>query len=178
MTILDKVSAKSRNMIQNLLDKECVSYIEAGLLHQIVITGRFYVNLLIILHNHAQDTDLKLLIEDALNNLSGKTTKVCEELLQKGNAMLPTVSFPKRSLESGLDIQSNAHLSDMEIAITLVNMHSASQMALLTAINQSYSLEIGNQLRKQLDKSLDWGYRLMQLMLHRNWLPEIAKVKH
>lgn len=66
----------------------------------------------------------------------------------------------------------------MEIAITLANMHNASQMALLTAINQCYHLEIGNNLGQQLNTAMDWGYRLQQLMLHQGWLPKIAKIEH
>ncbi|MDJ0306419.1 DUF3231 family protein [Dehalobacter sp.] len=178
MTILDKVNATSRSIVQKFVDKEPANYIEAGLLYQIVVTGRYHVALLTIFHNHAKDLELMQLIKDALDNLSEKTIKKCEDLLQTEDAMIPTVRFPERLLESAQNIPSAAHLSDMEIAMALVNMHGASQMALLTAINQCYHLEIGIELRKQLNIALDWGYRLLQLMLHRGWLPQIAKVEH
>jgi hypothetical protein len=55
---------------------------------------------------------------------------------------------------------------------------SASQVTLMTAINQCYQLDIGIELRKQLNIAMDWGYRLQQLMLDRHWLPEVAKIKH
>lgn len=178
MTILDKVNATSRSIVQKFVDKEPANYIEAGLLYQIVVTGRYHVSILTILHNHAKDPELMQIIKDALDNLSEKTIKKCEDLLQTEDAMIPTVRFPERLLKSAQDIPSGAHLSDMEIAMALVNMHGASQMALLTAINQCYHLEIGIELRKQLNIALDWGYRLLQLMLHRGWLPQIAKLEH
>lgn len=176
MTILDKVSAKTNSLAQKFVDKESVNYIEAGLLYGIVATGRYHVAILTVLHNHAQDPELKRLIKDALDNLAEKTTKQCEELLLMGDAKLPAVRFPERSLENGQDIPSAAHFTDMEIAMILVNMHNASQLTLMTTINQCYQPEIGTKLRNQLNIGLDWGYRLQQLMLHRGWLPEIAKV--
>lgn len=178
MTMLDKVNAKSRSLIQELVDKEPANYIEAGLLYQIIVTGRYHVSLLTIYHNHTKDPELMQIIKDAIDNLSEKTIKDCEDFLLAGDAMIPTVRFPERLLESAQDIPSGAHLSDMEIAMALANMHGASQIALLTAINQCYHLDIGTKLRKQLNVALDWGYRLLQLMLHRGWLPQIAKVEH
>lgn len=178
MTILDQVNAKSRSFVQDLVDKEPANYIEAGLLYQIILSGRYHVSLLTILHNHAQDPELMKLIKDAIDNLSERTLKDCEDLLLSENAMIPTVRFPEHKLESTQDIPSAAHLSDMEIAMALVNMHGASQLALMTAINQSYHLEIGSKLRKQLNTALDWGYHLLELMLHRGWLPQIAKITH
>lgn len=144
----------------------------------ITVNARYHITLLTLLSNHAQDTELKELIKDALDNLSKETNKKCEELLQLGEAQLPTIRFLERSLESNLDIPSAAHFTDLEIAMSLVNMHNASQLALLIAINQSYQLEIGMELRSQLNNALDWGYRLLQLMLRRGWLPEIAKIQH
>jgi len=178
LTILDKVNAKGRSLVQNFVNDESANYIEAGLLYQIIITGRFHVSLLSIFYNHAKDPELMELIKDALDNLSERTIKVCEDILDANDAMLPTMRFPERLLGSTQDIPSAAHITDMEIAMGLVNMHGASQMALLMAINQSYHLEIGIKLRKQLNIALDWGYRLQQLMLHREWLPQIAKVQH
>lgn len=178
MTMIDKVNAKSRSIVQELVDKEPANYIEAGLLYQIIITGRYHVSILTILHNHAKDPELMQIIKDALDNLSEKTIKDCEDFLLTEDAMIPSVRFPERLLESAQDIPSGAHFSDMEIAMALVNIHGASQMVLLATINQCYHLDIGSKLRIQLNVALDWGYRLLQLMLHRGWLPQIAKVEH
>ena len=95
-----------------------------------------------------------------------------------GDAKIPSVRFPEHPLENRLDIPSAARLTDMEIAMILVNMHGASQVALVAGISQGYQLEIASELRNQLNIALDWGYRLQQLMLHRGWLPEMAKVEH
>ncbi|MDR3562132.1 MAG: DUF3231 family protein [Negativicutes bacterium] len=178
MTIIDQVNASSRALVQKLVDKEPVNYIEAGLLYGITTTGRYHVAVLSVCYNHAQDPQLKELIKDALDNLTEKTVDKCESLLRAGDARVPTVEFPNHPLEKRLDIPGAAHFSDMEIAMMLVNMHGASTMALLAAINQSYQLEMAIELREQLNIALDWGYRLLQLTLHRGWLPELAKVEH
>jgi len=178
MTILDKLEAKGRTLVQGFTDPEALNYVEAGLLTGIAITGRYHVTLLTLFYNHASDPELKQIIKDALANLSDKAAIKAEELLEHGDAQIPSVSFQERSFESGLEIPPAAHLSDREIAMSLVNMHNASQLALLIAINQCYQLKIGSELRKQLNLALDWGYRLLELMLEKGWLPQIPKVKH
>jgi len=171
MTILDQVSATSRSIVQQTVDKESVNY-------AMVTTGRYHVAVLSVFHNHAQEPQLRQLIKEAIDNLSEKTVKKCEALLLTGDAKIPSVRFPEHPLENRLDIPSAARLTDMEIAMILVNMHGASQVALVAGISQGYQLEIASELRNQLNIALDWGYRLQQLMLHRGWLPEMAKVEH
>ena len=178
MTILDQINAKSRSIVQGFVDQEPLNYIEAGLMHQFIITGRYHVSLLSVLHNHAKDPELKQLIKDALNDLSEDTIKYCEDFLKAENAVLPSVRYPEYPLENVQNIPDAAHLSDHVIAMALVNIHGASQIALLAAINQCYHLDIAFQFRKQINISMDWSYRLLQLMLHRGWLPEIAKIQH
>lgn len=53
MAILDTVSATGRSIVQKFTDKEPVNYIEAGMLYEIVVTGRFHVSFLSVLYNHA-----------------------------------------------------------------------------------------------------------------------------
>ncbi len=178
MTILDNVSAGTRSMVQTIVDKESVNYIEAGMLYGIVLQGRYNVSFLSILYNHAQSPQLKQLIKEAIDDLTEETIDECEGLLRAGDAKVPTLNFPEHSLENRLDIPSAAHLTGKEIAITLANNSAASQMALLASIHQCYQLEIAGTLRSQLNKGLDWNYRLLQLMLHQGWLPEINKVEH
>ncbi|MPM98811.1 hypothetical protein SDC9_146001 [bioreactor metagenome] len=69
-------------------------------------------------------------------------------------------------------------MGDGEIAIAVGNMAKASQMALLSALHQSYQLEVAIMYREMLDAGLDWDYRLLQLMLKRNWLPHLHKIEH
>lgn len=178
MTLLDQVSAVSRSIVQEMVDEESVNYIEAALLYGMVTTARYHVAVLSVFHNHAQDPQLRQLIKDAIDNLAEKTIKKCEALLLTGDAKLPSVKFPEHPLKNQLDIPGAAHLTDMEIAMSLVNMHGASQLALVAGINQSYQLKIARELRNQLNIALDWGYRLLQLMLHQGWLPEMTKVEH
>lgn len=91
-------------------------------------------------------------------------------------AALPNTQFTERPLDRVDDIPHSAHFRDMEIAMIIQEMHGASQMALLAAISQSYHLDTAARLRKELNMGFDWAYRLQQLMLSQNWLPEIAKV--
>lgn len=178
MSVIEQVSVAGRSMVQSLIDKEPVNYIEAGSLYGITTIGRYHVSLLAVLHNHAQDPKLKELIRESMDNLSEITVKKCENLLNAGGAKVPTIKFPDRPLKDNLDIPDAGHLSDREIAVTLANLDAAGQMSLLTALHQCYQLEIALVLRSQLTNAMDWSYRLLQLMLHRGWLPEIAKVEH
>ncbi|MDR3565944.1 MAG: DUF3231 family protein [Negativicutes bacterium] len=178
MTMIDQIKAGTRNIVQSLVDNEPINAIEAGALYSIVIQGRYHVSLLSILHNHAQDPALKQLIAEAQDDLAESTVRRCENLLQAGEAKVPDTQFPTHPLEDRLNIPTAAHLSDAEIAMTLVVNDAAGQTALLLAIHQCYQLEVAMALRDELNKGLDWSYRLLQLMLHRGWLPEIAKVTH
>jgi len=178
MNILEKATAKSNSIVQNIIDHEPANYIEAGLQYQIVLMGRFQASVITILYNHAEDPELRILLKDARDALVERTVQMSEDFLQSEDVNLPTIQFPERSLEKYQDIPDYLHFSDMEIALLLLEMNSTSQMALLTAINQSYHLEIGNRLRKELNMGFDWAYRLEQLMLQRNWLPKIAKIVH
>lgn len=178
MTIVDQLSAGARNIVQSVIDREPINYMEAGAMYGIVIQGRYHVSLMSILYNHAQDPELKRLIKEARDNLAESTAKRCENFLRTGAAQVPTTHFPDHPLENRTNIPEAAHLTDKEIAMTLAIHDSAGQMALLAAIHQCYQLEVARTLRDELNKGLDWSYRLLQLMLHRGWLPEIAKVTH
>lgn len=178
MSVIEQVSVAGRAVVQSLVDKEPVNYIEAGSLYGIITIGRYHVALLTVLHNHAQDPQLKVLIKEAMDTLSEVTLKKCEHHLKSGGAKMPSIEFPERSLQDRVDIPGAARLSDREIALTLAGLDASSQLSLLTALHQCYQLEIALTLRTQLSTALDWSYRLLQLMLHRGWLPEIAKVTH
>ncbi|WP_368294419.1 hypothetical protein [Dehalobacter sp. TBBPA1] len=178
MNILEKATAKSNSIVQNIIDHEPINYIEAGLQYQIVLMGRFQASIITTLYNHAEDPELRVLLKDARDALVERTVKMSEDFLRSEDVKLPTIQFPERSLEEYQDIPDHLHFSDMEIALLLLEMSASSQMALLTAINQSYHLEIGNRLRKELNIGFDWAYQLEQLMLQRNWLPKIAKIVH
>lgn len=178
MTILDKVNAKSRSIIQNFTDEEPANYIEAGLLYQIVVAGRFHVAILNVLYNHAENLELKALIKDAVESLTESTIKYGEEFLISNDTALPDIRFSERKLETVSDIPSSSHFSDREIALLIMEIHGTGQIALLTAINQSFHTVIANHLRKEMNLGFDWAYRLQQLMLTEHWLPEVAKVNH
>lgn len=178
MTIVDKVSAKGRSIIQKYVDQEPANYIEAGLVHQIILTGRFHVATMSLLYNHAQDAELRKLIKDVIDNITEKTIEASEDFFNDANAQIPTIKFTERHLEDIQNIPESIRYTDQEIVIMLADMHTSANLALLMAINQSYNLDLSLELRKQLNLGLEWGYRLLELSLHRGWLPEIAKVNH
>lgn len=176
MTVLDQVRSGGRAIIESLLDKEPVNYIEAGALYGMVATGRYHVAVLSAFYNHAQDPALRELIKEAIDQLSEATVKKGENLLEAGGAKAPTIDYPDHSLEGRLDIPAEARLEDMVIATALADIDVASQVALVTAIHQCYAPEISLVLRSHLIKALDWSQKLLQLMLNRGWLPQVPKV--
>lgn len=179
MTILEKVSSETRSMFNMFFDKEPLNYLEAAGLYGIIAQGRYNVAALEVLYNHAQDQDLKALIKEAIERQSKAIIEHSEEMLQESGGRIPTLSFSQRTLhKSPMDIPSDAHLTDGEVAIAVGTMGKAAQMALLAALHQSYQVEVALMYRRMLDAGLDWDYRLLQLMLRRGWLPRLAKLEH
>ncbi|MBP2650158.1 MAG: hypothetical protein H6Q74_983 [Firmicutes bacterium] len=178
MTMIDKVNGVVHTAIQSIVDKEPINYIEAGSLYGIVTQGRHNVAVLSVLHNQAKDHELKTLIAAAIDSHSEKTVKVCEDFLEKGHSELPKTRFSIHPLKDNLDIPFEGRLSDEEIAMLLINMAKASQLATFSAILNTYQPEIALSLRRIIDDGLDWNYKLVQLMIHRGWLPTVAKIEH
>ena len=99
--------------------------------------------------------------------------------MKVGGGQVPQGHFIRRELHTHpLEMHRDAKMSDPEIVLGLGAMAKASQMALLTALQQSYQLEIAAMYRKRLDEGLDFNYRMLQLMLSRGWLPYLDKVEH
>lgn len=178
MTIMDKVESMTRAQIQAIFDKEPVNYLEGASLYGTIAQGRLNLSALEILYNHAQDPELKNLITEAINDLVIPTIEHCERLLEESGAQIPQFRFNKHKLYKDLDIPSDARLTDNEVAAGIGTMAKASQVALLSALHQAYQLEVGVMYRKFLDAGLDWNYRLLELMIHRGWLPYLAKIIH
>jgi len=178
MTIMDKVEAAARTSVQAILDKEPISYLEASSLYSIIASGRHNLCVLEVLYNHAQDPELKNLIKDAIDNIVVPAIDHCEVLLEQSGAQTPHFRFSEHQLHQDLDIPSDARLTDYEISANIAIMARASQVSLLAALHESYQLEVGGMYRKFLDAGLDWNYRLSQLMIHRGWLPHLAKITH
>ncbi|SMC40720.1 DUF3231 family protein [Sporomusa malonica] len=179
MTVMDKVSSQTRNIMNMMFDKEPLNYIEAAGLYGMIAQGRFNVALLQVLYNHANDPELKGLIKEAINEHTKMTVNEAEDKLTDSDGHTPSLRFVKRNLHSHpLTIPDDAHLTDQEIAIAVGTMAKGSQMALLTALHQSYQLDVALMFRKALDDGLDWDYRLLQLMLNRGWLPHLKKITH
>lgn len=179
MTVMDKVSSQTRNIMNMMFDKEPLNYIEAAGLYGIIAQGRFNAALLQVMYNHAHDPELKNLIKEALDEHNKMTVNQAEDKLTDSDGHTPSLQFAKRNLHhSPLNIPDDARLSDQEIAIAIGTLAKGSQMALLTALHQSYQLDVALMFRKALDDGLDWDYRLLQLMLNRGWLPHLKKISH
>lgn len=179
MTLLDKVTSETRNILNMFFDTEPLNYLEAAGLYGIITQGRYNLSILQVMYNHARDTSLKELIHEAIDEQTRLTIEQSENLLKNNDRPLPKIHFNSRELQkSPLDIPADARLEDKEIAIAIGTMAKASQTLILTALHQSYQLEVAIMYRKILDSGLDWDYRLLQLMLRRGWLPHLAKVEH
>ncbi|MEN6412961.1 MAG: DUF3231 family protein [Veillonellales bacterium] len=179
MTILDKVNAETRNIFNTFFDKEPLNYLEAAGLYGIIAQGRYNIAALEVMYNHAQDPKLKDIIQEAINRHTKTIIAQSENMLEQSGGSLPKLHFEKRTLhKSPLNIPADAHLNDGEIAIAVGTMAKAAQMTLLTALHQSYQLNVALMYRELLDAGLDWDYRLLQLMLDRGWLPRLAKLEH
>lgn len=179
MSILEKVSSETRNVFNMMFDKEPLNYLEAASLYGVIAQGRYNIAALEVAYNHAQDHELKTLIKEAIERHTKAVVEHSEELLQESGGSLPSLTFSKRTLhKDSLDIPADARMTDGEIAIAIGSIAKASQMALLGALHQSYQLEVAVMYRENLDAGLDWDYRLLQLMLHRGWLPKLAKITH
>jgi hypothetical protein len=179
MTILEKVSSETRNIFNMFFDKEPLNYLEAAGLYGIIAQGRYNVAALEVLYNHAEDQELKSLIKEAIERHSKVIIENSEEMLQESGGKIPSLSFTQRTLhKTPINIPPDAHLTNEEVAIAVGTMGKAAQMTLLAALHQSYQLEVAMMYRKMLDAGLEWDYRLLQLMLHRGWLPKLAKLEH
>lgn len=179
MTILEKVSSETRSILNMFFDKEPLNYLEAAGLYGVIAQGRCNIACLEVFYNHASDRELKALIKEAMDDQTKSLVEQSERILNDNGDPLPTLSFTKRTLhKDSLDLPPDAHLTDKEIAIAIGTMGKASQMALLSTLHQSYQLEVALMYREMLDAGLDWDYRLLQLMLNRNWLPHLAKIQH
>ena len=178
LKITDQVKVYTRTLVQSVIDKEPVNYMEAAGLFGIILQARHNISMLSSLYNQAQDPELKELIKEAIYEETIPAIETCEELMRDGDGELPDVNFPPHPLYDKVDYPKNLRLTDMEIAIAIGNIVRTSQLALFLTLQQSYQLEIVAGINKLLNSGLLWGYRLLQLMLHRGWLPRISKVEH
>ncbi|MEG6584944.1 DUF3231 family protein [Dendrosporobacter sp. 1207_IL3150] len=179
MSIVDKVNAETRMVFNRFFDKEPLNYLEAAGLYGVIAQGRCNIAALEVMYNHATDSNLKELVREAIDRHTKNIISQSEDFLQDSGGHLPSLAFRQRTLhKTDLNIPEDARLSDAEIAIAIGNMAKASQMALLTALHQSYQLEVALMYREMLDAGLDWDYRLLQLMLKRGWLPHLHKIEH
>ncbi|KYZ76532.1 hypothetical protein AXX12_08870 [Anaerosporomusa subterranea] len=179
MTMMDKVNAKAHSVTSAMFDREAPSYLEATAAYSIIAQGRMNSSVLSIMYNHARDPELRLLVREALEEQNKATIEVCEKILQDNGGELPHFYFQERKLQATpLDIPPDARMTDEEIVLGLATMAKAAQMAILSALHQSYQPNIAMGYHKRLDEGLDFDFRILQLALNRGWLPHLDKVKH
>lgn len=178
MTIVDQVKAYTRSIVQAIVDKEPISYLEAAGLFGIILQGRHNISVLSSLYNQAQHSGLKALLAEAIDGQMQPMIKKCEELMAAGQAELPEASFPPHPLYAELEYPAGVRLTDGEIALAAASMARNTQLALFLTLQQCYQLEIIRSINQLITSGLEWDYRLLQLALHEGWLPKIAKVVH
>lgn len=179
MTVMDKINSQTRTIMNSIFDKEPLNYIEAAGLYGIIAQGRFNISLLQVMYNHTTDPELKSLVKEAIDRHVEMTVEAAEDKLAGSKGQTPSLQSVKRNLhDSPLSIPDDARLTDREIAIAVGTMAKASQAVILTCLHQSYQLDVALMYRKALDDGLDFDYRLLQLMLKKDWLPHLNKVSH
>ena len=98
MSILDKINAETRMLFNNFFEKEPLNYLEAAGLYAVVAQGRCNLALLEVLHNQAQDSELKALIKEAITTQTRMVINQSEEMLQENGSHVPNLSFRRRPL--------------------------------------------------------------------------------
>ncbi len=176
LTIIDQIQAYTRSIIQSVVDKEPLNYLEAAGLYAIVLQSRHSIAMLCSLYNQAQDTELRTLIKDAIYEQTLPVIEKCESLMNAGKAEIPKEHFPSPILYEEATYPKGVRLTDIEIAIALGNIARTAQFQLFTAMQQCYQLEISIAINLLITSSLQWSFRLLQLMLHRGWLPVVPKI--
>lgn len=179
MTIADKIMAQADTAVNMLFDKEALNYVEAAALYAAVLAGRQNVAALAVLYNHACDGDLRKLLKRAIDEQVEWLVNHAEKALIAGGGEVPAFHFASRDLrETPSDIPPEARFTDQEIALLLANMAKTSQMAVLGAMHNCYQPFVAKLFQDVLDKSSDYNFRLMQLVLTKGWLPHIHKLRH
>lgn len=178
MTIIDQVKIFTRTMVQSVVDKEPLNYLEAASLFGIILQARHNISILSSFYNQALDPELRDLIKDAIYEQAIPSIETCEELMRAGDGELPDEHFTPHTLYEKMDYPKNVRLTDMEIAIATANIARTSQSTLFLALQQCYQLEVAYGMNQLLTKGLEWNYRLLQLMLHQGWLPRVPKMEH
>ena len=177
MTIVDQVKALTRTIVQAIVDKEPISYMEAAGLYGIILQARHNISVLSSFYNQAEEPELRTLIKEAIYEQAIPAIEECEKLMRAGEAELPDEHFPPHPLYDGkVDYPRGVRLTDMEIAIALGNLARGSQLTLFLTLQQCYQLEVAGSINQLLNSGLQWDYRLLQLMIHRGWLPRVSKV--
>ncbi|WP_371373450.1 DUF3231 family protein [Sporomusa aerivorans] len=177
MTIIDQVKAYTRTILQSIFDKEPVNYMEASSLYGLILQARHNISLLSSFYNQASDPELRDLIKTAIYQHAVPTIENCEKLLREGGAELPDTHFPSHPLYDKTNYPKGVQLTDMEIAIAVGNLARSSQLILFLSLQQCYQPEILLAISSLMSNGLQWDYQLLQLMLHRGWLPNAPKVQ-
>ncbi len=179
MTIADKIISQTGTAVNMLFDKEPLNYVEIAALYAAIIAGRQNVATLAVLHNHAHDRDLRALLKRSLDEQTEWLLEHAEKTLVAAGGELPEFHFANRPLsDAPLDIPADARFSDQEIALMLANMAKGAQMAVLGAMHNCYQPYISKLFQDVLDKSTDYNFALMQLVLDKGWLPHLHKLRH
>ncbi|MDR3592540.1 MAG: DUF3231 family protein [Negativicutes bacterium] len=178
MTIIDQVDALTRKIVQAVVDKEPIGYLEAAGLYGLILQARHNISLLSSFYNQAEDAELRALIKEAIYEQTLPAIEECEKLMRAGDAQAPDIHFPPHPLYETVDYPRGVRLTDLEIVIALGNLARNFQLTLFLTLQQCYQLEIAAAVNKLLSSGLQWDYRLLKLAIHKGWLPGVPKVEH
>lgn len=179
MTTMDKINTAVNTTMNMVFDKEPLNYLEAAALYGIVAAGRQSLSALEVLYNQAQDRDLRAMIKRAIDEQTKWLVERAEKAIAAAGIPLPSIPSVRRRLhDAPSQLPDDARFTDQEIVLALANMAKVSQMAVLSAMHQSYKPEIAIVYREVLDSAFDFNYRLLKMTLDKGWLPHLAKIEH
>lgn len=126
--------------------------------------------------NHTGDSDLKKLVEEAIEGLKNENKQI-EELLKANGVGLPPAP-PERPVAKLEDIPPGARFLDPEISASVSKDVAAGLVACSTMIGQSIREDIGVMYGQFHMAKAQFGAKMLKLNKEKGWLvPPPLQVK-
>lgn len=127
--------------------------------------------LLLVMLNHTQDTDLKEVMEHFIDDLMEPEIGKLKELMVKEKIALPEITpdTPKAKAE---EIPVGARLRDVQIARMLVVKVQGLLEFAQFGLRFSERTDVGAMFHRFQNQVLAQGYSLRDTMLRRGWMPK------
>jgi hypothetical protein len=118
--------------------------------------------------NHVGDKDLKMLINDYIEQAK-QEIKDCDELLQ-ANGITPAPTMPERPVVKLEDIPAGARFADQEIAASMAAGSSVSLVACTQTMSKCIREDVGAIFAKHIAAKTILGTKTLHLLKEKGWL--------